>query len=359
MHNNLSTPSSRPVAIWLLAGVFMIIIQVMLGGITRLTGSGLSITEWNVVTGTLPPLSHEQWMQEFAKYQQTPQYKYLNHHFTLPDFKFIFFWEWLHRAWARLIGLVFIIPFIIFLVQRRFTRSLIKPLCILFVLGALQGAIGWIMVASGLTGDAVYVKPIKLALHFLFAMVLLCYTFWFALKLLAPNRGVAVQSKIHLITIATLCLLGIQLVYGALIAGYKTAATAATWPDINGYLIPPGMIGKGEGWSAFIENRLLLHFVHRGLAYLIFLLVLVLTIKLYRTTPTASIGKVRSIPLFLVLLQIILGIATVLNSLSVLPNQWGNFEWLAQLHQVVAMLLLLSLVGILFLVRKKGPVTSW
>jgi cytochrome c oxidase assembly protein subunit 15 len=338
-----------------MAGVVMIIVQVMLGGITRLTGSGLSITEWNVVTGTLPPLSHEQWTQEFSKYRHTPQYRYLNHHFTLADFKFIFFWEWLHRAWARLIGVVFVIPFIIFLWQRRFTRSLVKPLCILFVLGVLQGAVGWIMVASGLTGDAVYVKPVKLALHFLFAMLLLCYSFCFALKLMVTNRVITVQNGIRPVTIFIICLLVIQFLYGALIAGYKTAATAATWPDINGYFIPPGMTGDGDGWNAFIENRLLLHFIHRGLAYLIFLLVLVLTVKLYRNTSTALAWTIRSIPLFLVLLQIVLGITTVLNSLSVLPNRWGAFEWLAQLHQVVAMLLLLALVGILFLTRRERP----
>src|SRR5690349_12922950 len=184
--------SSRAVAIWILIGVGMLIIQIILGGITRLTGSGLSITEWDVITGALPPLNEQQWIAEFNKYKQTPQYRLLNSDFTFSNFKFIFFWEWFHRLWGRLIGVVFFIPFIIFLVQRRFRTNMIQPLIILFLLGGLQGAVGWIMVASGLTGDAVYVRPTKLALHFVFAVVLLFYTYWFALKLLIRK-----ERRIH------------------------------------------------------------------------------------------------------------------------------------------------------------------
>src|SRR5580765_6216803 len=154
MNNRPFPSSSCPVATLLMIGVVMLIVQILLGGITRLTGSGLSITEWNVITGALPPLSEQQWMAEFEKYRQTPQFHLLNFDFTLKDFKFIFFWEWFHRFWARLIGFVFAIPFIIFLFQKRFKDEMIKPLIILFLLGALQGVVSWIMVASGLTGDA-------------------------------------------------------------------------------------------------------------------------------------------------------------------------------------------------------------
>ena len=163
-------------------GMAMIVVQILLGGITRLTGSGLSITEWNVVTGALPPISDAQWLVEFEKYKATPQFRYLNFDFSIADFKVIYFWEWFHRNWARLIGVVFAIPFLFFWWRGYFKSHMVKPLLILFFLGALQGAIGWIMVASGLTGDAIYVKPTRLALHFVFALVLLCYTFWFALQ---------------------------------------------------------------------------------------------------------------------------------------------------------------------------------
>ena len=183
------TRSSKPVAIWLLTGVFMIIIQVLLGGITRLTGSGLSITEWKPMMGALPPMNEQDWNLAFEKYRQIAQYKYLNSHFTLEDFKFIFFWEWFHRLWARLIGVVFIIPFIIFIVQKRFKKEMIRPLLILFLLGGLQGLVGWIMVQSGLEdSDLLYVSHYKLAIHFILALGLLCYTLWFALKLLVPTR---------------------------------------------------------------------------------------------------------------------------------------------------------------------------
>ncbi|HEX7844747.1 MAG TPA: COX15/CtaA family protein, partial [Chitinophagaceae bacterium] len=256
MSAELSQRSSRPVAIWLLVGVAMLIIQILLGGITRLTGSGLSITEWDVITGALPPMNEQQWLTEFEKYKHTPQFNYLNVDFTLKDFKFIFFWEWFHRFWARLIGVVFAIPFIIFLVQKRFKPEMVKPLIILFLLGALQGAVGWIMVASGLTGDAIYVKPTRLALHFIFAMGLLCYTFWFALQLLGPKEKVIANSPARKLIITTLVILVVQLIYGALMAGHKAATSAPTWPDINGYVLPPGMMGNNEGLLNLIDNRI-------------------------------------------------------------------------------------------------------
>src|SRR5215204_6765823 len=182
MNTTEKNRSDQVIANWIMIGVGMLIIQILLGGITRLTGSGLSITEWDVITGTLPPLNEHQWLQQFHKYQQTPQYRLLNSDFTIGNFKIIFFWEWFHRLWGRLIGLVFLIPFIIFLLQKLLKPAMIKPLVTLFLLGALQGAVGWIMVASGLTGDAIYVKPVKLAVHFVLALGLISYAFWFALS---------------------------------------------------------------------------------------------------------------------------------------------------------------------------------
>lgn len=353
MKTDFNTPSSRPVAIWLLVGVGMIIIQVLLGGITRLTGSGLSITEWNVVTGTLPPLNETQWMTEFDKYKQTPQYELLNSGFSLRDFKFIFFWEWFHRLWARLIGIVFAVPFIIFLVQKRFKPAMVKPMVILFLLGALQGAIGWIMVASGLTGDAIYVKPTRLALHFVFALGLLAYTYWFALELLLPREKILINRRIAVQTRWIIGLLVLQLVYGAFMAGHKAATAAPTWPDINGYLFPPQLMAGGEGWLDLVDNRITIHFIHRGLAYLLLALIIRQTVYLFRQKGPAIFTRTRWWPLLLVSVQVLLGILTVLTSTGIVANQWGRFEWMAQLHQLVAMFLLLSLVWILYLVRKK------
>lgn len=354
MANELSQRSSKPIATWLLVGVGMIIIQVLLGGITRLTGSGLSITEWNVVTGTLPPMSEQQWLTEFDKYKQTPQFSLLNFDFTIRDFKFIFFWEWFHRFWARLIGVVFAVPFIIFLVQKRFKPSMVKPMLILFLLGALQGAIGWIMVASGLTGDAIYVKPTKLALHFIFALGLLCYAFWFALELLVPKEKIIVNTSIRKFSWWIIAILGVQLIYGAFMAGHKAATAAPTWPDINGSIIPPNMMGHNEGLLNLVDNKITIHFIHRGLAYLLLLLVIVLSVKLYKTAGSSLLRKTGWLPAFLVTVQVVLGILSVIWSLQIVPNQWGAFEWMAQLHQLVAMFLLLSLCWVVYLVRGKS-----
>lgn len=354
MANELSQRSSKPIATWLLVGVGMIIIQVLLGGITRLTGSGLSITEWNVVTGTLPPMNEQQWLVEFDKYKQTPQFSLLNFDFTIKDFKFIFFWEWFHRFWARLIGVVFAVPFIIFLLQKRFKPSMVKPMLILFLLGALQGAIGWIMVASGLTGDAIYVKPTKLALHFIFALGLLCYAFWFALELLVPKEKLIVNSSIRKWSWWIIAILGVQLIYGAFMAGHKAATAAPTWPDINGSIIPPNMMGNHEGLLNLVDNKITIHFIHRGLAYLLLVLVILLCVKLYKTAGSSLLRKTWWLPALLVTAQVVLGILSVIWSLQIVPNQWGAFEWMAQLHQLVAMFLLLSLCWVVYLVRGKS-----
>jgi len=344
--------SSKPVAIWLLIGVVMIIIQILLGGVTRLTGSGLSITEWDVITGTLPPGSEQQWMEEFNKYKQTPQFLLINSDFTLQDFKFIFFWEWFHRFWARLIGIVFAIPFIIFLIQRRFKEEMIKPLLILFLLGALQGAVGWIMVASGLTGDAIYVKPTRLMLHFILALGLLCYTFWFAMQLLVPNEKRIVNRSLKKFTWSIIAVLVIQLAFGALMAGHKAAIAAPTWPDINGQFVPAGMF-RMDGWLDLFENRITIHFIHRSLAYILLILVAIWTWKAYQVRTSTLFSKTKLLPLILVLTQVILGILSVLTSLKIVPNQWGFFEWMAQLHQLIAMFLLLSLTWVAYLVKSK------
>lgn len=354
MEAGLTTRSTRPVAIWLWVGIGMIIIQVLLGGITRLTGSGLSITEWNVVTGTLPPLSESAWGVEFDKYKATPQYQLLNFDFSLDEFKFIFFWEWFHRFWARLIGVVFLIPFLIFLYQRRFTKEMAQPMVILFLLGALQGAVGWIMVASGLTGDAIYVKPTRLALHFLFALGLFTYTFWFAVDLTVGRKKRVNDRLVSRLSMGIIGVLVVQLAFGALMAGHKAATAAPTWPDINGEMIPAVMWRPEWGLLNFLENKILIHFVHRGLAYLILAGVVILTFHLYRLKPQSPIFK-RSwwLPLFIVTLQVVLGIASVLFSLQIVPRTWGTFEWMAQLHQLVAMFLLMSLVFVKYLVGKK------
>ncbi len=346
---------SKPVAIWIMIGVAMLLIQVVLGGITRLTGSGLSITEWNVVTGTLPPLNQQQWMYEFDKYRQTPQYSLLNTYFTLQDFKFIYFWEWFHRLWARLILVAFLIPFIVFLVQKRINQQMIRPLVILFLLGALQGAIGWMMVMSGLTGDAVYVKPTKLALHFVFALGLIAYAFWVGLRLIKPRRLIIRQTGLYNLTILVITLIFLQLTFGALMAGHKAALAAPTWPDINGSLIPSNLLRDRPLLVNLIENKTTIHFIHRGLAYILLILIPIWTIYAFKARgEDRTFKKRRILPLLLVMLQVLLGILTLFASSGITPNYWGSFEWLALSHQVVGMCLLLSMVGMLYFLSRKN-----
>jgi heme a synthase len=353
--------SDRAVAGWLLAGVVMVIIQIALGGITRLTGSGLSITEWDVVTGSLPPLNEAGWLAEFEKYRATPQFQLLNSDFNLSDFKFIFFWEWFHRLWARLIGVVFAGGFIYFLAKGRFRKSMILPLVILFLLGGLQGFVGWIMVASGLVGDAVYVKPTRLALHFVFALGLLSYTFWFYLKLRVRPTVSKSETKIHSLIAGMIFLLAIQLMYGALMAGHKAASAAATWPDINGYLLQPAGLFKPEhGMLNFIDNKIMVHFMHRGLAYLLLAGGVWITMLLVRRSQKGTLlHKARFLLPAVIFLQVLLGIFSVLTSTGIVPGHWGTFEWMAQLHQLTGMALLLVLVYLLYLTKggKKSALT--
>lgn len=332
---------------WLITGVFMIMIQVVLGGITRLTGSGLSITEWApLFKGMLPPLNETQWQAAFEKYKQIGQYKHINFDFSLSDFKFIFFWEWFHRLWARLIGFVFIIPFIYFIYKKRISREMVIPMVILFLLGILQAAIGWIMVKSGLNENDIRVSHIRLSIHFISAFILLCYTFWFALSLMVPSQQRVYNPSLLKLTVFILCVLGVQLMYGAFMAGLKAGAAAATWPTINGEWWPAGINGQ-DGLANLVSNPIAVQFIHRMLAYSLVLLIIFWYLKISRTQTNQWLSRAKHFPMIIVLLQVILGIVTVLQSTE--PSKlllWGV------IHQFVAMLLVLSLFVPLYLLTK-------
>ena len=209
------------------------------------------------------------------------------------------------------------------------------------------------MVVSGLDGDAIYVKPTRLALHFVLAMGLLCYTFWFALQLLVPPEQRVINSGIKKITWWIIGLLVIQFIYGGLMAGHKAATAAPTWPDINGAFIPDYMFRSPDGLLNLIENKITIHFIHRLLAYILLGLVLFWTAKAVKIKSSILFLKTRWIPLILTAAQVILGVVSVLTSVNIIPNQWGIFEWMAQAHQFFAMLLLLSLVWMLYLLKSK------
>lgn len=360
-----SSGSSKAVAIWIGIGVIMLLVQVIIGGITRLTGSGLSITEWNIITGFLPPLNQESWLTEFNKYRLTPQFQLLNADFSLNSFKFIFFWEWIHRFWARLIGIFFIAGFIYLISKKLLKKEMIRPLIILFLLGALQGTVGWIMVASGLTGDAIYVKPARLALHFIFAMGLIAYAYWFLLVLTIRKEQLVIAPGIKRICYWILGMLIIQLMYGALMAGHKAATAAPTWPDINGSSIPSGLLNERPVLINFIDNKITIHFVHRTLAYVLLIMTVWVSIRMYRVYLTGREGlegignktdnrlfkRIRPLPMLLVTIQVVLGISAVVLSPQITPGHWGAFEWLAQLHQVTGILLVMCFLSLVYLFK--------
>jgi cytochrome c oxidase assembly protein subunit 15 len=338
----------RPVAIWLYTGVGMVIIQVLLGGITRLTGSGLSITEWQPILGALPPMTEAAWQSAFDRYKEIAQFQYVNSHFTLSDFKAIYFWEWLHRDWARLMGFVFAVPFAYFLIKKKIDRSMIKPMVILFLLGGLQGAIGWIMVQSGLNVEDLYVNHIRLAIHFIAALLLLCYVLWFALKLSTPGRELQALPGLSKLNIWLLVLLSLQLIYGAFMAGLHAALTANTWPDINGMWWPASMFTQGGFLTDITHNAITIQFIHRGLAYVISILVAIWWWKASETPEHSLLHRIRYLPLLLVLLQVMLGVLTLLGSQVKIPLL------LAILHQFTGMMLLLALIWTLFLSKNNA-----
>ena len=340
--------NNRQVANWLLIGVAMIVIQVLLGGITRLTESGLSITEWKPVTGALPPLNDAAWQIEFDKYRSTDQFKYVHQNFSLHDFKFIFFWEWMHRQWARLMGLVFLAGFIYFATKRKFNKGMITPMIVLFILGGLQGAIGWLMVKSGLVPEKYFVGHVELTTHFIAALILLGYTLWFAMGLLPSMKQKVYNPSLKNILSLAFITLFLQLIYGGFMAGLRAASSAPTWPDINGQFIPKNFNELSPWTSNLVNNNLAVHFIHRGLAYILLVLVVVIFIRSSKFGGSNIFRRLRVSLLLLILLQALLGIFTVINSTD--PSR---FVWLGVSHQFIAMVFTICMVAMIFLVRKR------
>lgn len=312
--------STRAVAYWLLACAGMVFAMAIIGAITRLTESGLSITEWKPITGAIPPLNEAQWLVEFEKYRQIPEYQQINKGMSLADFKYIYFWEWFHRLWGRLIGLVFFIPFAYFLVTRRVSKPVALKLFGLFLLGGLQGFIGWFMVQSGLV-DRTDVSHYRLALHLGMALVLYGLLVWIALGLLDPapaaHRAQAAGS-IRRHGWLALGLLAVTIVWGAFVAGTNAGMVYNTWPSMDGHLVPPDMWHLAPAWLNLVENVAAIQFAHRWLAVLTAGVVLALAWRIQRQADMDA--RTRTVALALaggILLQVALGIATLLAAVPV------------------------------------------
>jgi cytochrome c oxidase assembly protein subunit 15 len=341
--------SNKKIGVWLMVGVVMIVVQVVIGGITRLTGSGLSITEWKPIMGALPPLNDADWLIAFEKYKEITQFKLINSGFGVQEFKTIFFWEWFHRLWARLFALVFIVPFVYWSFKKEFSVRQWFSYFALFLLGGVQGAVGWVMVQSGLAQGMVSVAPLKLGLHFIVALATLGITFYFALRALyaystasKPKLALGWVSRYLVFMLVVLLL---QLFYGALMAGSKAGLVAPTWPGINGCLLPASVFSESPLWHNFLDNALTIHWVHRSLAALLVALVIGFYYILFVVKIEFGVwfgGALKWLPAINILLQALLGVLTVRFSVVKIPLALGV------LHQVVGMGLLLTFIALYF-----------
>jgi cytochrome c oxidase assembly protein subunit 15 len=306
------TADHRAIAIWLLVCAAMIAMMVVLGGVTRLTESGLSITEWNPVTGILPPLGDAAWQAEFAKYREIPQFHAIHSWMTVADFKAIFFWEWLHRLWGRLIGIVFAVPFVWFLGRGRIAPSLRPRLFALLVLGGLQGLLGWVMVQSGLS-ERIEVSQYRLVAHLGLAVVIYAAILWTALDLLRPAGG-AVQAPAWLRHGAgtVVALVFVTLLAGGFVAGLRAGLIYNSFPLMDGSFVPPDYLALAPWWRNAFENVAAVQFDHRILAESTGAAVLALFLAARRLDLPRPARRALEALLALAALQIGLGIATLL-----------------------------------------------
>ena len=321
----------QPIAIsnWLYFVAFLVFIMVIVGGITRLTESGLSITEWKLITGTLPPLSEMAWLSEFEKYKQIPEFIEINGPagMTLTEFKSIYFWEWAHRFLGRLIGLAFALPLAWFALKRAIPKGYGVRLTVLLVLGGMQGVVGWWMVTSGLT-ERTDVSHFRLATHLLMAFFIIAGLVWTALDLRLVARGQNNPSKLTAFGFLIFIVLFLQLLFGAYTAGLNAGYVSKTWPLMNGSLVPLGIDWTSNLWKTLNNDPVVIHFIHRTWAWVTvgFLVALALRIRNKSRKASAAIHSAYGI-------QVLLGIATIMSSVNI------NF---AVLHQAVGALVIIS-----------------
>jgi cytochrome c oxidase assembly protein subunit 15 len=302
----------RALRLWLSIVALLIVVMILVGGATRLTDSGLSITEWQPIVGAIPPLSDADWQEAFDAYKQIPEYSQVNQGMDLHGFKAIYWWEWAHRFLGRFIGLVFFVPFVAFWVAGYIPRPLLPRLIGLFVLGGLQGALGWYMVKSGLV-DRVDVSQYRLAAHFGVAVLIFGYTLWLILGLGLQRRDGAIARAPAIVAGLILLLIYLQLLAGALVAGIDGGMGFNTWPLMNGALIPTGL-GAADPWYLnLFENPLTVQFDHRMLGYAVVVAAVVQALWLARRPDTARLRPSSMAVALLCLLQVALGIWTLLS----------------------------------------------
>lgn len=325
------TVTNRAVRWWLVSIAALIAIMVLVGGATRLTESGLSIVEWKPVTGVLPPLNQEQWARAFEAYQKIPQYHELNAGMSLGEFKTIFWWEWSHRLLGRAIGVAYLLPFLWFMWRGALAPELRRRLWIIFGLGGLQGAVGWWMVASGLS-QRVEVSQYRLATHLVLALLIYAAILW-TVRRLSERRPLTSSLRLKITGATLLVLTFIQLYLGALVAGLRAGKIYNTWPEIDGGFVPAAerLFFETPWWSNLFDNSLTVQFEHRMVAYALFVLAILHALDTIRSRarPTVVNGALGLAAV--ITLQATLGILTLLNSAPI---------DLALTHQGVAILVL-------------------
>ena len=321
----------RPVRWWLMVVAAMIVAMVLVGGATRLTESGLSITEWKPVTGTLPPLNDAHWNDAFEAYKKIPQYRELNHGMSLAEFKTIFWWEWSHRLLGRTIGMVFLLPFLFFLWRGMIPSDLKKPLWGIFALGGLQGFVGWWMVASGLT-HRVEVSQYRLAVHLMLALIIFSAIVW-VLRRMSDGVTALATARLRVTSWILLGLTFLQIYFGALVAGLRAGRVFNTWPDIDGAFIPSAsrLFFEDPWWRNMFDNALTVQFQHRMTAYLLVAVAIwhafdALRLRAERSVVNGALWMVAAIAV-----QAMLGIMTLLHQVPI---------DLALMHQGVAIIVL-------------------
>ena len=344
--------TNKPVIIWLFSGCFLIYAMVVIGGLTRLTHSGLSMVDWNLF-GSLPPSTEQGWNELFEKYKQYPEYQQINFNFSVADFKSIFWWEYSHRMLGRLIGVLFIIPFIYFWIRKKIDKQLMPKLVLLLFLGGLQGLIGWYMVKSGLNKDP-HVSHYRLATHLISAFAVFGFTFWTALgEQGTEDEGQRTRvvntteiSNLKKWSILLFIVVIIQIIYGAFVAGLKAGYLCPTWPKMCDEWIHDSVLALQPIWRNFIEGAAGVQFVHRYIAYAVVILATMIWYKSLAMQLTSAQRKAVNTLMIIVTCQFLLGISTILYI-----NQYPIV--LGILHQTGAFFLFGSCLHLLNNLRKE------
>ncbi len=346
--NSLKENPNKPIIVWLLSGCFLVFAMVVIGGITRLTSSGLSITEWNLIMGTIPPLNDADWNIAFEKYQQTPEFQKINFDMPLSEFKFIFFWEFIHRFIGRFIGVVFIIPFCYFIIKKRFDKAMQRRALFLLFLGALQGVLGWYMVYSGLQNNP-HVSHYRLAMHLITAFITFGFTMWFALDLIYPsskeNSILQKDNILYQLSKLILAVITLQIIFGAFVAGLHAGKVYTTFPKMGEEWIASAITALEPAWRNFTENLAGVQFIHRSIAWLLVMLVGMYWFISTRFELTKRQRSAVKHLAYVLVYQFLLGIFTLIYSVPIV---------LGVLHQMGAFFLFTAAIYMMHSMRERG-----